>query len=95
MVLGIGLFVYVYKLSPRARKAWTNVENSEKIAVSMESTDLVRIMGKPDTIRRPYVDLEKGNISYYYEPPFMASDGIRFVLDSDNRVIKIYPYEGT
>jgi hypothetical protein len=50
---------------------------------------MIEIMGKPEDIYTSYFD-SKDTI-YYYEPFFIASDGIEIYI-GDNRIKRIIPY---
>ena len=80
------LFQYMLHWSPRAIKSWQNVENSERVTVGMDKSHVVEIMGPPDNSASFKNDAI--SIIYYYEPPFLASDGIYFMIDVNGKVVK-------
>ena len=83
-------FFYIFKLSPRARNAWRNVENSKKIKVGMTVSEVNLIMGSPYSARKSWEN--KTDSIFYYEPPFGASDGIRIYVDENRKVSRVTPY---
>ena len=88
---GFSLFLYFLNWSPRARKSWANVKNAKQVRLGMSTKEVLRLMGDPDEIIKP-ID-KKYSMKYYYEPPFLASDGIYIALDSQGVVKRIVNYE--
>lgn len=65
--------------------------NSERLEIGMDSLQVKNIMGEPD-MRGNYGSAT--NISsYYYQPPYLASDGIYIHFDSLGRVKSIVYFE--
>jgi hypothetical protein len=85
------IFIYQIRFSDRARKAYENVENSERLSEGMNLNQVIEVMGKPDTIYPSYFD--KSQDIYYYEPPFAASSGIEIYIDSLGVVDRIILFE--
>ncbi len=83
------LFMIYIFLSPRAFKARKNVSNTKNIEIGMNKKAMLEFMGEPDDTYPSYYD-NKDTI-YFYEPPFMASDGIEIYI-GDNRIKRIVPY---
>jgi hypothetical protein len=66
-----------------------NVKNSLKVQLGMSIKDVVNIMGPAEAVR--FTDNRAYEV--FYEPPFLASSGISFELDSNNKVQHIILYE--
>ncbi len=45
LLVGLVGFMFVFKWSPRAQKAWDDVENSSRVTVGMTTTEMLQIMG--------------------------------------------------
>jgi len=89
VVLPIGIYFYITKLSPEARRATKNVENSKKIKIGIHKEQLIEIMGPP----AKKGGNENNDSTFYYAAPFASSDGINFGIDSSGVVIHIQLYE--
>ena len=89
--LGVLGFYYLLDWGPEARKSKENVVNSEKLKIGMDTLQVKGIMGEPDA-RSNYVT---GNDIplFYYQPPFLASDGIFIHFDSLGHVKRITYFE--
>ena len=85
------VFFYFTKWNATARKSKENVLNSEKLEIGMDSLQVKNIMGKPDM--RGNYGSENFISSYYYQPPYLASDGIYIHFDSLGRVKSIVYFE--
>jgi len=85
------VFFYFTEWSVNARKSKENVVNSEKLKIGMDTLQVKEIMGEPDA-RSNYVT---GNDIplFYYQPPFLASDGIFIHFDSLGHVKRITYFE--
>ncbi len=85
------VFFYFTEWSAAARKSKQNVTNSEKLEIGMDSLQVKSIMGEPDA-RNEY-DSESNVPSFYYQPPYLASDGIYIHFDSLGIVKRIVYFE--
>ena len=83
------LFVFYIFLSPRAFKARRNVSNTKNIQIGMNRETMLEFMGALNNTYPSYYD--NNDTIYFYEPPFMASDGIEIYI-GDNRIKRIVPY---
>lgn len=72
IVLPIGSYLYITKLSPEARRETKNVENSKKIKMGTLKEQLIEIMGPP-VIKGGN---ENNDSTFYYTVPFASSDGL-------------------
>tara|TARA_A100000171_G_scaffold51028_1_gene64078 strand:+ start:2163 stop:2483 length:321 start_codon:yes stop_codon:yes gene_type:complete len=84
-------FFYFTEWNAAARKSKQNVINSEKLEIGMDSLQVKRIMGEPDA--RSDYDSENNIPSFYYQPPYLASDGIFVHFDSLGIVKRIVYFE--
>lgn len=84
-------FFYFTKWNATARKSKENVINSERLEIGMDSLQVKAIMGEPDT-RSNYTS-ENNLSSFYYQPPYLASDGIYIHFDSLGRVKSIVYFD--
>lgn len=75
--------------SPKAVKSWENVRNSEKLTIGMDSVDVKSIMGEPYT----RLNDKKNQLTFFYQPPAFASDGIFVIFDSSGQVGSIIYFE--
>lgn len=91
LVVGVLSFNWLVKWSPEAKQCLINVKNSEKLHVGMNLSDALVIMGKPNNIQ--YATFDSKIRVYYYKPPFMASSGIRFEVDTNYKLISIERFE--
>jgi outer membrane protein assembly factor BamE (lipoprotein component of BamABCDE complex) len=89
VIMPIAAYLYIAKLSPEARMASKNVENSKKIKIGIHKEQLLEIMGTP-VLKGGN---EKNDSTFYYTAPFASSDGIHFGIDSSGVVIHIQLYE--
>lgn len=71
-----------------------NYQNSKKIELGMDEKQVIRIMGFPnnDSVRRKFV--EPTVKAYFYEPPFLSSDGIYIGFDKADKVSLIVRDKG-
>ncbi|MGW8121807.1 hypothetical protein ACV07N_04035 [Roseivirga echinicomitans] len=88
--LGVLSFFYLVDWGSDARKSKVNVINSEKLEIGMDSLHVKRIMGEPDSRSR---ELDESGITFYYQPPIFASDGIYLHFDSLGHVQRITYFE--
>jgi outer membrane protein assembly factor BamE (lipoprotein component of BamABCDE complex) len=73
-------------------KYWKNVKNSQSIKLGMNTEQVLEIMGPPKrTLKSYFADSDS---LYFYQPPFMASDGIE-IFFKRGRVNRIASYEGS
>ena len=84
-------FFYFTEWSAAARKSKQNVVNSEKIEIGMDSLQVKKIMGEPDT--RSDSGSQSNIPSFYYQPPTFSSDGIYIHFDSLGHVKRITYFE--
>jgi len=84
-------FFYITRLSPRARKALSHVENSKKLRVGMTQKEMLKIMGRPEDVRPSY--FAANEILYFYTPPFLASSGIDISVGPDSTITHIVYFE--
>ena len=92
IVVTVLVFIALVRFTPNANKAKQNVLNSEKIVNGMTKTEVLKIMGVPDSKQLSYFN--DVDTMYYYEPPFGASSGIYIQFsDSSGVVNHIIPYE--
>lgn len=84
-------FFYFTEWSAAARKNKQNVVNSEKIEIGMDSLQVKKIMGEPDT--RSDSGSQSNIPSFYYQPPTFSSDGIYIHFDSLGHVKRITYFE--
>ena len=83
--------VWLAVLSPTARKAHSNVENSQSLENGMSTSEMLKIMGEPKSIK---YRADFRDSVFLYQPPFSASSGIEILIQNDS-IYKINYYEPT
>jgi hypothetical protein len=72
----IGIDKYLYYQTSFYGNGFSNSKNAKKLRLRMDTLQVLRIMGKPDTI------IKFEYLFYNYSPPFASSYGIQLGFDT-------------
>lgn len=87
MIISLGLMILLIVYLPKIHRSNKNVKNSKKIELGMNKSEVIRIMGLPDSKGISYFD--QSDSLYFYQPPFAASTGIEIIFGSVEKVKEI------
>lgn len=104
LLIGVSIYFGI-RIYQQNKVGYKNVSNAENVKVGMTEIEMLEIMGKPDNVKQDYqfisiqdtLESKIGKFitkelfvkSYYYAPPFLASSGIIFFVDTkEKKVLK-------